>query len=319
MVRCPACGDPLAAWRAAPPAERTGSAAVRIELVRCRGCGLARVAEIAALGDLGSYYETGAYRPGRPRFERIAAPLLKAFERQRLRLLRRALPSAGAVVDVGAGRGRFLQALVATGYRAKGIEPSQRGYQACVERGVPVERADIATARIEPGSLDGAVLWHVLEHLAEPRAALERIASWLVPGGVLLVGVPNIASLQAQVGGDRWFHLDLPRHLHHFTPRSLTLLLERCGLEAEGTRHLLLEHNQLGMWQTLLNRLTPTRNFFYNLAKRNLGRFRPRYVVDAGITVLIGIPLLPVAVLLELAAELLRRGGTIAVVARKKH
>ena len=80
-------------------------------------------------------------------------------------------------------------------------------------------------APIDAGSYDVVTIWHVLEHLDDPGAALERIHSWLRPRGGLLVGVPNLRSLQARLGGDRWYHLDVPRHRVHFTGGGLRALL----------------------------------------------------------------------------------------------
>ncbi len=108
------------------------------------------------------------------------------------------------------------------GTRPSAIEPSARGAEAAAALGVPVQRATIAAADVTPGSLDAVTLWHVLEHLDDPGEALATIAGWLAPGGALLVGVPNLASLQARIGGDRWFHLDVPRHRVHFTPAGLS-------------------------------------------------------------------------------------------------
>ena len=116
-----------------------------------------------------------------------------------------------------------------------------------------VQRAGIDDAQVAPGSVDVVTLWHVLEHLDVPALALERIGSWLRPGGGLLVGVPNLASLQARIGRERWFHLDVPRHRVHYTPAGLRALLRAHGFDVLETRHVLLEHNPFGMWQTLAN------------------------------------------------------------------
>ena len=69
---------------------------------------------------------------------------------------------------------------------------------------------------VEEGHPDQVIVWHVLEHLDEPRATVAEIRRITRPGGRLIVAVPNYSSLQARWAGAAWFHLDLPRHLHHF-------------------------------------------------------------------------------------------------------
>ncbi|MBI5106345.1 MAG: class I SAM-dependent methyltransferase, partial [Solirubrobacterales bacterium] len=157
----------------------------------------------------------------------------------------------------------------------------------------------------------GAVtLWHVLEHVDDPAAALRAIRSWLPPGGTLVVGVPNLGSWQARVGGPRWFHLDAPRHRTHFTLPGLRALLARTGFTVASEHHLLLEHNPFGLWQSAVSRLTRHPSYTYNLLKRNA----PLDARDLALT-LAALPLLPLAALAELVAGLARRGGTVAVVA----
>jgi len=166
-------------------------------------------------------------------------------------------------------------------------------------------------ARVAPASLGAITLWHVLEHVEDPAAALERLRGWLAPGGVLLVGVPNLGSWQARLGGPRWYHLDLPRHRTHFTAEGIAALLARCGYEVEAVEHRLLEHNPFGMWQSLVSRLTPTPSWLYGLLKRSA----PVDARDAAITLAL-LPLAPVAFALERVAAAAHRGGTVAVRAR---
>jgi SAM-dependent methyltransferase len=264
-------------------------------------------------GEVGAeLYETGAYRPGTPRLHRLVSPLLSLFDRQRLAMVRPLAPPPARLLDVGAGRGRFVLAARAAGYDASGIEPSARGAQAGQAAGAPVEQVTIEAATMRSGPLDAVTLWHVLEHLDDPRSALERIAGWLVPGGALLVGVPNLASLQARLGGERWYHLDVPRHRTHFTAQGLERLLGRAGFSVLRTHHVLLEHNPFGMWQSLLSLLTTHPSYVYNLLKRNA----PLRSADLTIS-LAAVPLAPAAAALELAAGLSGRGGTIAVLAAR--
>ncbi len=302
---CPACGGRLAAWRRAPAAE---AGAPPVALARCVQCETVVTLDPVPL----DAHEAGDYAPGAPRAARLAAPLLRAFDRRRLALLRPAMPPPARLLDAGAGRGRFVVAALAAGYAASGLEPSARGVAAAREvYSIGLERTEIEAARIAPGSVDALSLWHVLEHVEDPGAALRTLRGWLAPGGVMLVGVPNVASWQARLARSRWYHLDLPRHRTHFTPAGLTTLLEAGDFVVERTHHALAEHNPLGMWLAFVSRLTRRPSYLYHLLKRNAPLCSPDLLVT-----LLALPLVPAAAALELLAGLAHRGGTIAVVAR---
>lgn len=306
---CPACGGPLAPWRSAPSGEP--SLPGDVHLRRCVLCGTAVSA--GPPPTFAAAHDAGSYATRRPRGSGAARPILAAFDRQRLRLVARHHPARGRLLDVGAGRGRFVAAARAAGWDAAGIEPSARGGEAAeASYGVTLERAMIDDASVASGSLDAVTLWHVLEHLEDPAPALRAIGGWLRPGGVLVVGVPNLGSWQARLGGGRWFHLDVPRHRVHLTPDGLRRLAEASGLEVVAIHQLLLEHNPFGMWQSLVNRLTGTTSHLFHVLKR---AERPR--PGALAVTLLALPLIPVAAAVEAVAGLLGRGGTMALVARR--
>jgi SAM-dependent methyltransferase len=268
-------------------------------LRRCSACGTAVTVAPAPGAE--------AYELPSPRLGRLAAPVLARFDRRRLSLLG---PARGTLLDVGAGRGRFVAAARDAGWAATGIEPSERGVSAASSvYGVELARGGIDDAT---GAYEAVVLWHVLEHLDDPDAAVARLASLVAPGGTLLIGVPNLASVQASIGRDRWFHLDVPRHRTHFTPAGLRALLERHGFAVEREQHALLEHNPFGLWQTLVNRFTRTPSWLFRALKRDAPLLHP----DALVTLLL-LPLAPIALVAERAFAAMRRGGTIAVVARR--
>jgi len=259
----------------------------------------------------GRLYEGGTYAPARASVEWVLEPLRRLAEADRSRFLRR-VPAGGSVFEVGAGDGRFLARLAAAGYRVAGNDPSASGCELARARGVAVENVGVEQARVEPHSQDAVVLWHVLEHLEDPGDALHAVRGWLAARGRAVVACPDLDSLQARIGGDLWFHQDVPRHRTHFTARGLRELLERTGFRVERLHHVVIEQNPLGMWQTLLNRLTAERDFAFRFAKRDLGKRRGRERLrDAGVTALAGPLLVPVAVALELAAGLAGRGGTM--------
>ena len=315
-VWCPACAGELSPWRtvaASDPVLRPST----FLLLRCADCGSAVTdastdevnLKATAAADL---YQRGAYRSGNPRLYRLVRPLLESFDRRRLAMLDPFVPPPARLLDAGAGRGRLVAAANLAGYDAFGLEPSPRGGEAAGVWRERIQHTGIEAAQIEPGSLDAVTLWHVLEHLGDPRLALERIRGWLAPRGAVLVGVPNLDSLQARLGGPRWYHLDVPRHRTHFTTRGLHRLLAAEGFSVRRTHQLVLEHNPFGMWQTLVSAFTSTPSYLYNLLKRNAPLRSPDLLVTVA-----AIPLTPLAWALEMMAGVSGHGGTVAVVATR--
>lgn len=285
-------------WLRAPASEPRDGATYALD--RCETCGTAATAGVQPTP---AAYSTGVYGSRRPRVPRLVEVVQRVMTRFPLGVLGRAGVDPGAaVLDAGAGRGRLVAALRRRGYRAEGIDPWPRGGD-IARRSVEEHQAD---------DLDAVVLWHVLEHVQDPQAALARTRSWLRVAGTLLVAAPNLDSLQARIAGPDWFHLDLPRHRTHFTARGLHELLVRVQLEPVRTYHLVPEHNFHAMWFALLGRIGMTPGFPFHLIKRNVDVS----VRDAVLLVVAGPPLLLAALVLELLAAAFRRGGTVAIVAR---
>jgi len=298
-MTCPACGGETASWLTVPGSEPSDE--THYEIARCRSCGSG-----ATLGGDASQdaYASGIYGDREPRLKRVVAALQRAFLRLPLRALRRCGVRAPArVLDAGAGRGRLVAALSARGYAAEGIDRMPRG----------PEVREVGILEHAAHDQDAVVMWHVLEHLRDPSAAIRHVAGWLRPGGVLLVAVPNLGSLQARIAGASWFHLDVPRHRTHFTLAGARACMQRSGIEPGRAWHLVPEHNFHGMWFALLTRAGMTPGFPFHALKRN-APLRPR---DVALVALAGPLLLPVAVVLELAACAMRRGGTVVVAGRQ--
>ncbi|MGH2988397.1 MAG: class I SAM-dependent methyltransferase [Solirubrobacterales bacterium] len=309
---CPACGGRLKPWRQASVTDPQLAGRDAYPLARCERCGSAVTMDAGSSPTVG-LYEAGTYADARGSLDWLLEPLRRLSEIDRTRFLAR-VPGRARILEVGAGDGRFLARLNADGYRVSGIEPAAGGGAAARSRGVAVQNVGIEEARIDSGSQDAVVLWHVLEHLDDPGEALDRARRWLAPGGRAIVACPDLGSLQARIGGDGWFHQDVPRHRTHFTSTGLRALLGRTGYRVDRVSHLVIEQNPLGMWQTLLNRLTRERDVAFRFLKRDLGDVVPRdRRRDLAVTALAGPLLVPVALALELGAGLARRGGTMVV------
>lgn len=251
-------------------------------------------------------YEGGLYAPPPRSFDRAVEPLRRAALWTHVRTL--GLAPGARVLEIGAGDGRLLEALARRGHDVAGIEPSSAAGRARA-RGLDVGRTTLAAAELEPRSVDAVVLWHVLEHIAEPREALAHAAVALRAGGSVVAVVPNLASLQARLGGDRWFHQDVPRHAVHYTPDGLERLFARAGLAPVRRRAFVPDQDLLGMTQTLLNRATRGRDVGFRLLKRAGGTTRR----DAVVSALLVTPAAVAALAVEPVAAAVGRNGSIVV------
>jgi len=72
-----------------------------------------------------------------------------------------------------------------------------------------------------------------LEHVNNPSEVLLRISSLLKNGGSFILNTPNFDSFNAKLFKEKWYHLDCPRHLYIYTPRTIISLFEKSGLSVE--------------------------------------------------------------------------------------
>jgi SAM-dependent methyltransferase len=163
---------------------------------------------------------------------------------------------------------------------------------------------------------DRVVIWHVLEHLVDPRETLQEVRRILKPGGRVAIAVPNFSSLQARWAKGDWFHLDLPRHLHHFSMGGLRTLVESCGFRFLEVRHLSIRQNPFGWVQSALNRTRffPRDSLYSNLqGSPNSATTRFQRILQMAFFS-VGMPL---ALVVSVVTALLRRGATVSVIVEK--
>jgi len=144
----------------------------------------------------------------------------------------------GRLLDVGCSSGYFLRRARERRWAVTGIDLDQRAVDyARAELGLDVRCATLESAGFAPASFDLVTLWGVLEHFPDPACQLRFIRAILRDGGRLVVGVPNVRSLNqmvARLSRDDWDMLLEPGHLHHFNADTLTRLIKPAGFERAG-------------------------------------------------------------------------------------
>jgi 2-polyprenyl-3-methyl-5-hydroxy-6-metoxy-1,4-benzoquinol methylase len=213
--------------------DRDGQA---LRTVMCTGCGLVRCDPMPEPATLDRYYRERYRIDYKQRSEPSRRHILRAgrVAIDRLaRLPRVPVPETGAcrALDIGAGGGEFAYLLGrATGMAVTGIEPNE-GYAGHARRTLGLDLLVSPLHEALPGGepFDLVTMFHVLEHLCDPGAALARLATWLAPGGLAVVEVPNVEATCQAPG-----HLFHAAHLYNFNAAALERLGQKAGLEPVG-------------------------------------------------------------------------------------
>jgi 2-polyprenyl-3-methyl-5-hydroxy-6-metoxy-1,4-benzoquinol methylase len=179
--------------------------------------------------DLERYYPPEYYVLPASRDELLASA---GPERYKLDIVRRFV-AEGRLVEIGPAVGSFAVVAQEAGYETSAVEMDAaccRFLRSVV--GIPVHETDNPSAALAAhGPFDVVAMWHVIEHLENPREVLAAAAGSLRPGGVLALAAPNPAAFQLRVLGSRWTHVDAPRHLVMVPIATLERLASELELE----------------------------------------------------------------------------------------
>lgn len=205
------------------------------QLVRCLGCGLVylnpRIRQDIILD---------GYRSARdPLFIAQNDARILTFKESLQGIMRRhgiSPKSHPKVLDIGCAGGAFPKAAHDLGFHPVGLEPSVwMANEARLRYGLDIRSGILEESDFPESPFDMITLWDVIEHLADPSAALRRIHSLLKDHGVLLVNYPDHASFMRRVLGFRWpFYLSV--HLFYFDPATITRLLADHGFVVREVR-----------------------------------------------------------------------------------
>jgi SAM-dependent methyltransferase len=313
MIACLVCGQ--SAFRALFTATDRlyGTTQREFQIVACESCGLMRLAPRPAPEELPRYYPAQYWYAADTT---LAAGLEERYRRlvlgDHLRFVSRALNESGEsgpVLDVGCGGGLFPRLLRERGFAAIGLDSSpEAGSVAWHANGVPVLCGDLSQAPLAAGSCAGITMFHVLEHLYDPRAYLAAARVLLKPNGRLIVQVPNAACWQFHLLGSRWNGVDAPRHLTDFRARDLEALLASAGFQVLRRKYFSLRDNPAGLAISLAPKLDP-------MARRVRGE-----VETAGVRLLKDLAhfsLLAAAIPFTLMEAAFHAGSTVMIEARK--
>lgn len=244
----------------------------KFNYVKCRDCGLVFMNPRPPLKEIGRYYPAETYWSGQNIRQSSSAVFDKKWKQERdkrfkslyseifKRFPQPALPAGrqARILDIGCGTNGFLTAFKEQGWQVLGTDLSpEAAHYSEQTYGFKVLVGDLLELDFGKEKFDVVALNGVLEHLYSPAKTLEKIKKLLVKDGFLALMVPNLESFGARIFKDDWWLLQPPRHLYHFSPKTITLLLKKTGFGVLSINHFSWVHNYYSLFESFRFRFSP--------------------------------------------------------------
>lgn len=232
LNRCPICG-----YKHFEPSQEVIDHFLtkeKFQISKCVGCGFLLTNPRPDPAEILRYYQSDAYishsKKRKGWFNTLYDAVRKIALRNKFDLINQ-YKSGSRILDIGCGTGEFLNFMKEKGWETTGIEPAEQPRTFAKENyGLSV--FDEGTLNNLPNkSFDVITMWHVLEHVHDLNGRIDRIGQLLTPDGLLVIAVPNPESPDADFYKNYWAAWDVPRHLYHFSKKTISLLMENHGFD----------------------------------------------------------------------------------------
>jgi 2-polyprenyl-3-methyl-5-hydroxy-6-metoxy-1,4-benzoquinol methylase len=201
---------------------------------QCSNCSLRFTQDVPDEVSIGKYYQSTDYishsNTSKGLINKLYQRVRNYTLNQKANLIIGQTVRWGRILDLGAGIGAFVNTMQQKGWEIIGIEPDE-GARIQAKNLFNIELKETnALNELSENSFDAITLWHVLEHVHQLHPYVERLKSTLKPNGKIFIAVPNYQSLDSSLYKSYWAAYDVPRHLYHFPPQAIRVLMEKHGL-----------------------------------------------------------------------------------------
>ncbi len=220
-------------------------------VVQCKKCGLVYLNPQPSEEELRIFYPVDYYINEGSELNLDIQKLWRENSRKLKKILN--YKGAGKILDIGCKRADFLAGLRAEGWDVYGLDISEVAAKYAKDKyGIEVIAGDLLDAKLPSSQFDVISILGALEHMRYPLETMREINRILKEDGLLIIYLPNFGSLQAKIFRDKWFHLDVPRHLFQFSAKTIALLLLRAGFAIKSVDHCCFFANYVGLRKSLL-------------------------------------------------------------------
>ncbi len=224
--QCPCCGS-KAIVEALTVKDYTVSKEL-FSIWHCNTCTLRFTQNIPSAENIGRYYKSESYISHTDTQEGFINKLYHFVRNITLQSKKKLVIGNtqlnGNLLDVGAGTGAFSSTMQQAGWQVTGLEPDAQARQIAYQK-YQLQLEDPTTLfGLQANSYHAITLWHVLEHVHDLHQYLQQFYTILAAKGKLFIAVPNYTSSDAAFYKEHWAAYDVPRHLYHFSPKSMQKL-----------------------------------------------------------------------------------------------
>lgn len=267
-----------------------------------------------------NHYGKVYYNSSKGKFSPLAEKVFRWNHKRNAKILfERVHPKR--VLEIGCGRAYLLKEIKELGAEVFALESDNAAEWILNNKDINIVALSEEHAHswpFRPSSFQLIIYWHVLEHLSDPIASLKQAASALEKGKVLCVSIPNVSSYQARLHLTTWFHLDVPRHLFHFSRKGICRLLEDNGFEICKVESGDKIQNLFGWFQSLANLFTPNRiNGLYRLLQGGYP-LKTASVLSVLVQIITSVVWLPLSIFGFIAEEITGNYGNITIYSKRK-
>lgn len=162
---------------------------------------------------------------------------------KRITLMKKFKPGKN-LLDVGSGKGQFLEAAKKHAFNVSGNDISGYSKKAFIDRKIKFIPGSLEKVNLPKNAFDVVTAWDVFEHIVDINKALGKINNTLQSGGYLFFTTPSRDCLDAKLLRSHWYaYVKIPEHTLFFNKKSIKFLLESNGFE-------LIEIKQWGFTRT---------------------------------------------------------------------
>lgn len=230
----------------------------KFRIARCKKCSLVFTSPRPILLEMEKYYESEMYFgrdiekkdeiDDRDNREMHYGPMYELILRKK---------EKGKIFDIGAGTGMLLSKFKEKGWGVDGIELTHNAVSYAKKKyGIKLRRGDFLEKKIKD-VYDVVVLNGALEHLHRPLETLTKARDNLRNKGFILISIPNNDSLGGKIFGKNWFAWQPPRHLYHFSPKTVRKMLEKAGYRNIKISHSFDIQNEYILFQSARYMMSP--------------------------------------------------------------